>query len=81
MKRLKKILIAGVPLAILLIISMAAGPCVETRDLQNGLSTFKVHVTGVSGPSSGSGTLDDPYVYHSVDGTLTHDAEAGDKRG
>ncbi len=81
MKHYKKALFAGIPLAFLLLVSLAAGPCVEVRDLNNGLSSFRVTITDISGPSSGEGTAVNPYAYYTGDITLTFNAEAIDKRG
>ncbi|MBN2497187.1 MAG: hypothetical protein JXR96_21520 [Deltaproteobacteria bacterium] len=79
-RRFKHIWLAA-PLALAVFATLAAGPCVEHRALENGLAGFMVTVKQASGPASGSGTAADPYAYTSGDVTLTFDAEAFDQHG
>lgn len=68
----------GVALAGLAFAGLAFGPCVEQKSLENGLASFRVIVTGVSGVTSGLGTLQAPYALPNGEIEITLDAEALD---
>ncbi len=81
MRRSHKLALSIAIAGLLSIASLAAGPCVEHRDLENGLGHFRVSITNVSGVSGGAGTVDDPYDYPDGQVSFRFNATAYDKRG
>lgn len=63
------------------LLALAAGPCVEERDLENGLGHFRVSISQITGATGGDGTIEDPYDFPDNDVTFRFNVAAYDKRG
>jgi len=80
-KRTRRALWGTLGLGALALAGLAAGPCVEQRALENGLSSFRVTVLQVDGVTGGLGTRGSPYDVPEGDIELAFTADAIDQRG